>query len=102
MVADRVINEKITIGLSSQLVLGRDPLRKCWSIQNTSAGAQVISISQSNDQGAEDRKGIVLGPGQAYTDSDMANYDCWDGDIYVISDIAGAQISLFSKSGVLV
>ena len=89
-------NSVIAIGITPVLV-SRAPVsgkRKNITITNTSAAAQVITISKGIGL-AVAGAGIVLQPTGSYSDATVnENSKCYQGTISVISDVAAGQISV--------
>lgn len=88
--------DTVDVGTSSVQISQAKP-RKVLYIRNSSSGSQNITIVLGNIE-AVDKKGIVLSPGQAYTDSSQAGYKCWGGQIQAISSSASGKVSIFERS----
>lgn len=70
--------------------------RTSITISNISAGAQVITLSFG--QYAVANQGIVLSPGDCWTESNDAGYTTWQGAIYAISDLAGGVLAIQERT----
>jgi len=64
-------------------------------ITNTSSGAQVITLSFGIPAVAG--AGVVLQPNSVYFASNTQGFNVYQGDIFAISNAAGAQISIFER-----
>lgn len=93
-------NEQITIGTTSTNVslsrISTEEKYNCRSYRNTSTGGQVITIVMGNQQ-AVAKNGIVLNPNETFSDSSGENYECWQGNINAISDLADGKLSVFER-----
>jgi len=88
-------NEKVTVGTSSvQIAPARK--RRVILIRNTSTGTQRITVCMGFKEAVED-EGIVLEPGELFSDSNSEGYECWQGVITAISDSSGGQLSIFER-----
>jgi hypothetical protein len=64
-------------------------------ITNTSAAAQKITISFGSP--ATSGAGVVLTPYSVYFASNTSGFNVYQGDIFVISDGAAGQLSVFER-----
>lgn len=96
MVSSFVINAKVTVGASNQNILLDQNNRKVLFLRNSSTGGQDITIALS-DGAAVANEGIVLSPGQAYTESTSESFQCWDGKVQAIASGVGAVLSVFVR-----
>lgn len=64
-------------------------------IRNSSTGAQVITLSFGFTAVAN--TGIVLRPGESFTDANSESYICWQGTINGISSAADGQVSVYER-----
>ena len=85
----------VAVGITS-VVLAQPKNRKCLTIQNTSTGLQKITVVYSRNA-AVSGAGKVLEPGDVLTDSDSADYKCYDGQINAISDLADGTVSITER-----
>lgn len=88
-------NAQVTVGTSTQNVLKPKP-RKVLSLRNSSTGGQVITL-QIGEIAAVLNEGVVLSPGQAWTENTSEGYECWDGSVQAISTAAGGVLSIFER-----
>lgn len=81
-----------TVGTSSgEAVPDRNPLkarRTQLIITNTSAAA-VVTVAVGTVP-AVANQGIVLQPKQSYLESSDSGFECWQGAVQVIGDVAGS------------
>jgi len=89
-------NDTFTVGVTTEIISYDNLRRKAYVLRNSSVGGQVITVA-FGEIPAELNKGIVLSPGQAFSDADSENYTCWKGKINAISDVAGAILSVFER-----
>ena len=88
-------NDQLTIG-TTNVNVSKAPhgnKRKSIMLTNTSAGAQVITIGKG-DIGATAGRGLILAVGQSYIESTSEGFQCYQGPIQGISDVAGALLSI--------
>jgi len=101
-IADETRNDAITLSTTSvQVAVGRP--RRAIYFRNSSTGVQIITVVPSNVQAAVDGYGIVLKPGESFTDSSVAGenddngYRSYQGPYNAISNAAGAILSIFER-----
>jgi hypothetical protein len=88
--------EAQTIGVSSSVVLPINQERKVFVLRNSSTGGQIITLNIGMSP-AILNEGIVLSSGQAYSENNAEQFECWKGQIQAISDVAGAILSVFER-----
>lgn len=94
---DMVRNEVVTVGTTA-ISISPAQQRKNIYLRNVSTGAQVITITFSNNQIAVANAGFVLNPGEYITDSDSGStYEAWDGAISAISSVAGGSLAVVER-----
>jgi hypothetical protein len=86
-------NKTVTVGTSS-ILISQKQKRKTIYIRNTSTTAQVITIALDNFSAAVANQGIVLAPGEYFSDSNSEGYKCWHGDIKAISTAAAGTLAI--------
>jgi len=86
-------NDTVTVGATSVLV-SQKQARKVIYIRNVSTAAQVITLALDNFNNATANKGIVLAPGEFFSDSNSEGYKCWDGDIKAIATAASGSLAI--------
>ena len=89
-------NDQVSVGASSTIIEQENNQRKAIVLRNSSTGGQIISIS-FGELSAVASNGIVLSPGQAFSDADSENYTCWKGRIQAISSAVGGVLSVFAR-----
>jgi hypothetical protein len=87
-------NDLIAVGTSSiQLCPAR--ARSEIVITNTSAAAQTLTLSFGSQ--AVNNVGIPLKPFSVYYASNTTGFNVYQGDIYIVSDGAAGQVSIFER-----
>lgn len=86
----------ITTTLISQSKISSEQKRKLIMLRNTSTGGQVITVNFGFTPAIQN-KGIVLNPNEVMCDSSSEGYDCWQGTINAISDIADGKLTVFER-----
>ena len=66
-------------------------------LRNSSTAGQTITLVCSDTQTATVLAGMPLKQGDFIIDSDNEKYECWDGNISAISDVAGAVLSVYER-----
>jgi len=96
---DQTNNSNITVGTTAVNISPRKTVsaRRSISIRNSSTGGQVLSVCFSDTENAVANNGFVLSAGQAVIDSSSEGYECWQGNVSVISSAAGAVCSIFER-----
>lgn len=91
-------NEILAVGVTSVKVsvapIGKK--RKSIVITNTSAGAHIITIALG-DLSAVANAGIPLQVNERMVDVTSEGYECYQGPIQAISDLAAGQISILER-----
>jgi len=91
---ENVRNQIIAVGTDSVL-LSTAHKRNEITITNTSAAAQVVTISFGNEAAAG--AGVVLQPNSVYFASNTVGFNVYQGDIYIIANGAAGQVSIFER-----
>ena len=87
-------NDLIAVGTSSlQLCPARN--RSEIVITNTSAAAQTLTLSFGSQAVAN--VGIPLKPFSVYYASNTSGFNVYQGEIFIISDGAAGQVSIFER-----
>ena len=88
------------------MVISYPRTRRAIILRNSSAGGQIITIVASDVQSAVSGYGIMLKPGESYTDSSVGNpddpnevqYTAFAGQYSAITDgAAGGLLSIFES-----
>lgn len=89
-------NTKLTIGTSPVIIStekeNNNQTRKSIWIVNKSTAGQIVTVSIG--ESAEDGAGIPLYPGGSYGDVESEGYTATQKQLFAISDVAGALISI--------
>jgi len=88
-------NAQVAVGITSSNIM-KPKSRQVLSLRNSSTAGQVITV-QLGEQIAVLNEGIVLSPGQAWVENSSEGFECWDGSVQVISNVAGAILSYFER-----
>jgi hypothetical protein len=80
---------------TSNVLLSPSRLRTEIIITNTSAAAQVITISLGEPAVAN--KGVVLGPYAVYYASNTQGFQVYTGEIFAIGSAINGQVSIFER-----
>lgn len=97
---DTARNDLVTIGTTSTIAsfarqVDQMP-RRAYTIRNTSTGGQVITVNLGLSQ-AVANNGIVLNPNESFSDSSETGYECFQGTITAISDLADGKLSIMER-----
>ena len=94
---ERISNKSMTVGTTSEIVSDTqyNAQRTVLFISNTSAAGQKVSILIGEE--AVIGKGITIGSGGFYQDSKGENYNPSNEQVNIISDAAGATISVHER-----
>lgn len=87
-------NDLIAVGTSS-IQLSPARVRNEIVLTNTSTTGQTLTISFGTQATAN--VGVVLKPFSVYFASNTSGFNVYQGDIYVVSDGAAGQISVFER-----
>ena len=89
-------SEQVTVNHTSSVISYVNEDRKAAVYRNSSTGGQNITLS-FGEVAAVSGQGIVLAPGQSFSDSDSENYLSWKGKINAISSADGGLLSIFER-----
>jgi len=88
-------NTTVAVAVTATRVLDMTlPHRTRFAIRNSSAGAQVVTLSFGHNKAPTLLEGFPLLPGEVWAESDSQDYKCFKGEINAISDVAGAVLSV--------
>jgi len=89
-------NDTVAVDNTSLRVCQPNSGRSVFVLRNSSAGGQIITIAQGNVAVVAE-KGIVLTPGQAYSETNGEGFQAWKGEIQAIASAAGGVLSVFER-----
>ena len=90
---EQSITKTLTINAAAETIISHPKKRRLFYARNTSTTGQVITIVLSNELPAVSNVGIILKPGESFTDSSSEGYKSWSGKIRAISDVIGASLT---------
>ena len=89
-------NDLVVVGTTQVILSLPNNSRKAFVVKNVSAGSQIITLSFGIQQ-AENKKGIPLQVNDHYAEVDSSNFECYKGQLVVISDGADAELSIMER-----
>jgi len=89
------VRNQIVLVDTANVLLSPAHYRNEIVITNTSSGAQVITISFGDIAIAGE--GVVLQPNSVYFGSNTAGFNVFQGDIFIIGNGSGGQVSIFER-----
>lgn len=97
MVTQIIRNESATVGtsnvsISSAITVGQ---RYVLNVKNISTGGQIITLSWQTQ--AQANQGVVLNPGDAWSESVDSAFVPLNTEVFAISDAAGGTIAIHER-----
>jgi len=99
VVPDTTRNESVAVGTTAVEVApaaNANPRRVIY-LRNTSTGVQALNVFFGSKVATSGGGGIVLKPGEVIVDASDGSYECYQGQITAVSDIAAGTLAVFER-----